>query len=750
MNGLNMCFSAAYLPTVFHAVQEMNLKMLLHFSRRFRFEVMASVCLTAFAGCGGQREDIGGGTTVNPSTKSGLSLVAGTLGGSGNTDGVPGRFALFYGTGGIAVDIHGTVYVSDADGSTIRRISASGAVTTLAGVAGKHGYFDGVGSEARFGSAGGIGSLVGMAVDNAATVYLADANNNTIRKITADGVVTTLGGVAGSCGSTDGTLAMARFCAPGGLALDATGSLYVADNYRLIRKISPDGVVTTVAGTLGLSPQDGVGTAAGFARLAGLAVDRSGTIFAIDDRSVRKITIDGVVTTLAGTRGVNGTGDGVGAEAKFNSPDGIAVDNEGNVFVADTLNNTIRKITPTGFVTTLAGRDMTAGAFADGAGQTARFSGPLAIAVNHAGTLFVTDNQNNAIRSIFQDGVVTTLAGKASSPGAIDGAGVSAKFAEPSPASHGFDELSAVGGIAVDNTGNIFVADTGNDLIRKITHDGLVTTLAGIYRGSSTAAGSVDGIGSAARFNAPEGVTIDKAGNVFIADTGSHVIRKIDNSGRVTTYAGMNGVSGHADGSASNSRFCSPSGIASDSDGNVYVADLCNNVVRQITALGVVSTLAGNPGSAGSTDGPRTSALLLRPSSVAVDRLGNLYVTEGGFCAPSPHRPCPDVPHNKIRRISVDGNVTTIKAAGVSSDTLFTNVAVDRAGSLYVTDTGNSVIVKLGPDGAVTTVAGKGGSFGVVIGDLPGSLNRPIGIAVDSTGVLYTMSENSVLKLQMQ
>lgn len=708
-----------------------------------KIAVIASICLTGFTGCGGSSGD----STVTVNTKPGLSLVAGILGGSGNADGVPGRFSFTYGTGGIAVDASGNAYVSDSDGSTIRKVSASGAVSTLAGVAGMNGSADGVGSDARF----GVGSMLGMAVDDAGSVYLADASNNTIRKVTASGVVSTLAGVAGICGSTDGTLATARFCQPRGLALDAAGSLYVTDNNQLIRKISPAGVVTTLAGTLGVAARDGVGADAGFARLGSIAIDGSGIIYAIDYESIRKITPAGVVTTLAGT-GVSGTGDGVGAEAKFNAPGGIAADAAGNVFVADTLNNTIRKINSAGMVTTIAGHDMTAGAFADGVGQAARFSNPLAIAVSNDGTLFVTDTGNYAIRNISPTGVVTTFAGKVASPGAVDGAGAIAQFSEPTPRINKFaDALSAVRGVAVDGAGNIYVADTGNDLIRKITPDRIVTTLAGVARVSSSAPGSVDGIGSTARFNSPQGVAVDAAGNIFVADTGSNIIRKIDPSGIVTTFAGSNGVAGASDGLGTQARFRCPAGLAVDASGNIYVADTCNNTIRKITAAGAVSTLAGVVGPGGSTNGPVSLALFTHPGSVAVDRLGNVYVAEEGTpCMMNPHYDCQRLLNNTIRKVSTDGNVTTLAGTGVSGSANFTNVAVDGAGTVYVTDTGSSVIVKITPDAAVTTVAGKVGSFGVVLGDLPGSLNRPAGIAVDASGAVYTISENAVLRIQVQ
>ena len=274
------------------------------------------------------------------------------------------------------------------------------------------------------------------------------------------------------------------------------------------------------------------------------------------------MTSTGVVTTLAGTVGVVGSADGTGSAARFNYPYGVATDKTGNVYVADTYNSTIRKITSAGVVTTLAG---TAGAFgsADGTGSGARFNYPWAVTVDGAGNVYVADSYNYTVRKITPAGAVTTLAGLAGNPGVIDGTGSGARF-------------GYLYGIAVDNAGNVYVADYSSSTIRKITPAGVVTTLAGV----PGVAGSADGTGSAARFNAPFGIAVDSVNNVYVGDYNNHIIRRITPAGVVTTLAGVPGSYGIADGMGSAARFRYPAGIAIASSGTLYVADSFNDEIR--------------------------------------------------------------------------------------------------------------------------------------------------------------------------
>jgi sugar lactone lactonase YvrE len=328
-------------------------------------------------------------------------------------------------------------------------------ITTLAGTAGIIGLSDGTGSAAQF------NSPYGVAVDGSGNVYIADKGNHTIRKITSTGVVTTLAGAAGYSGFQNGTGSAAQFWNPNGVAVDSAGNVYVADTSNCeIRKITATGVVTTLAGAA-LSPGsiDGPASVARFSYPTGLAVDSAGNIYVVDSAShtIRKITSAGMVTTLAGTANNGGSSDGTGSAAQFEYPFGVAVDSDGNVYVADTGNLEIRKITAAGVVTTLAGAAFSRGSI-DGSGSVARFNTPRSVAVDGAGNIYVADEQTRAIRKITATGVVTTIAGDALHGGATDGTGSSALFYAPS-------------GVAVDNTGKIYVADSDpyGNTIRKGT-----------------------------------------------------------------------------------------------------------------------------------------------------------------------------------------------------------------------------------------------------------------------------------------
>ena len=334
----------------------------------------------------------------------------------------------------------------------------------------------------------------------------------------------------------------------------------------------------------GLGFVDGTGSAALFSTPEGVAVDSANNLYVADSNShtIRKVTPAGVVTTLVGLAGHPGIVDGTGSAARFRNPYGLAVDSAGNVYVADVGNHLIRKVTPAGLVTTLAGNasilgtnGLPAGGYADGTGSAARFNVPLGVAVDGAGNVFVTDWQNDVIRKVTPDGVVTTLAGNAYVAGAFaDGTGAAARFYRPR-------------GLAIDSAGNLVVGDEFNYVIRKVTPGGAVTTLAGTH-GSH---GSADGAGSSAQFFRPMGVAVDGFGNILVADGTNNTIRKVTAAGVVTTIGGSAGTTGSADGTGPTARFNGPRDVAVDSDGNVYVADALNfRISRGHTLLTITNS----------------------------------------------------------------------------------------------------------------------------------------------------------------
>lgn len=618
-------------------------------------------------------------------------------------------FARFYMPMGITSD--GTnLYIADTGNNKIRKIVLrTGVVTTLAG-SGEMGDLDGLGIAASFNKPSGIFS-------DSTNLYIADSGNNKIRMVTiATGVVTTVAG-SGASGSTNGAGMAASFKNPLGITGDGT-SLFIADTYNNeIRKIAiATGIVTTLAGSGTRGNLDASGTAASFNNPNGITSD--GTHLYIADSGNNKIRMvaiaTGVVTTVAGS-GAKGDVDGAGTEANFDNPVGVISDGA-NLYIVDGGNNRIRMLAlGSGVVTTLVG---SSGGDVDGVGTATRLAAPSAI-TSDGTDLYTVESENQKVRKIvIETRTVTTIAGVGFG---ADGTGKSASFFEPY-------------GITT-NGAYLYVADTSIEKIRKIDiSTGVVTTLAGGEPGDA------DGIGSAARFISPIGITSDDK-NLYIVDSGNQKIRKlVVATGAVSTLAG-NGGSGDTDGIGTSVSFNEPSGITNDGT-NLYITDRANNKIRKLElATGIVTTLAG-AGTTGSLDGRGVEARFNNPEDITTDG-ANLYVCDSG--------------NNKIRKIEIaTGVVTTLAGSGAegSADGIgamanfYNPQGITSDGTnLYVTEGfGNKVRKIVIATQVVTTIAGsglKGRADGI---GKAASFSFPSAITTDGSALFLSDSYNHTIR----
>jgi sugar lactone lactonase YvrE len=422
----------------------------------------------------------------------------------------------------------------------------------------------------------------GLAVDGLGNVYIA-SGLNTIMEISPAGVVTNIAGT-GKKGSGDGNGESAQFAGPRALALDFRGNLFVADTEnQTIRKITPQGIVSTLAGRFRLARGEGglVTLFSGpfsdemevdFDGGCGIAMDRLGYFYVVDPRSntVNRISPTGKILAFAGKAGSPGHNDGLGASARFNEPSGIAADADGNLVVADAKNNAIRKITLAGSVTTLVSDIENIGKINQP--DTSRMlNGPTRVAVGRTGNVYVVDSNGSAVKMITPTGIVTTVIGGGTEGNSRQITAINSPE-WPLRASH----------MALDLLGNVYVTDAGNNRIIKISPSGTATTLAGSNFADPAARFSrspleSDGKGDSAGFRKPSGIAVDAEGNLLVLDFAT--VRKVSPAGVVTTIAGMPGIFNTVDGAGSSARFLEFGSVMIDAIGNIYVAE--GNTIRK-------------------------------------------------------------------------------------------------------------------------------------------------------------------------
>src|ERR1017187_1681268 len=536
-----------------------------------------------------------------------LAIVAGNGRGGNMSDGGPATSASLMFPGGVALDSAGTLYIADTGNGRIRKVSG-GTITTVAGT-GASG-FSGEGGPATSASF----YPYGVAADSAGNFYIADSLNNRVLKVSGGKITTVAGnGTAGFSGD-GGSATSAALNVPEGVAIDSAGNLYIADSSNnRIRRVS-GGTITTMAGngTATFAGDGGPAMSASLSEPFAVAVDSAGNLYIADygNERVRKVS-GGTIMTVAGngTLGFSGD-DGTATNASIDRPEGVALDSAGNLYIADNFHSRIRKVSG-GTITTVAGNGGFSGEGVLATSATLIY--PEGVAADSAGNLYVADTGNNRIRKV-SAGRITTVAGNGTSGYAGDGG----------PATNA--SLNLPSSVAVDSAGNVYVVDENNLRIRRVS-GGTISTVAG--NGTSGFAG--DGSTAiASSLNDPMGVAVDSADNLYIADSLNSRVRKVS-GGTITTVAG-NGAFGFAgDGGAAISASLNlPKGVTVDSTGNLYIADSVNNRIRKVSG-GTISTVAGNGTSGFAGDGGlATNASLQNPKGVAVDSAGNLYIADTG------------------------------------------------------------------------------------------------------------------------
>ncbi len=759
-----------------------------------------------------------------------------------------GTNARFSGPIDLTIDQSDNIYVADENSDLIRKISPEGVVSTFLGAPNNTSYIaDGTGSEVRF------VNLRAIDIDGAGNLYVID--NSTVRRVTQQGVASTLNTGDYTWG---GPGEPAYFTGITAIAADPNGNVYfTGSGSKSIRKIDPNGVVSNLAGLTGVGdPIDGTGVEATFSQPYSLTVDPKGNIYVQDNIWIRKVTPDGVVTTIAG--GIDGFADGTGTEVGINRAEAIVADNYGNIYIGDTGNRRIRKMTTNGWVLkgdprdqlgvhnvnlkvddgdggianqsfTITVSDTSPPEFTSGLSAVftenkvgtvytiiATDSNPVttvsySLGSDHDEALFTliqtgelifktppdfenpadadknntylvqvkaSDGMNEATQLVVitvtnesdvdpvftsdpitsvnegesytyqivtfdgddddmvvtgnnlpawlsintTDWVVSTLAGSGTAE-LIDGQGTEASFNNPY-------------GLAVDSQDNIYVVENGNHTIRKVSPDGVVT----IFAGSGTKE-SRNGTGVLASFDTPVGIAVDQDDNLYVTENEAHTIKKIDPNGVVSTFAGA-GYTGLTNGYGTYATFRNPWGVAVDNAGNIFVADYGNHWIRKITPGGLVSTFAGN-GTLGSADGMGTDATFNNPAFLDFDASNNLYVTDAG--------------NHKVRKITPEGLVSTLAGSGTLGDAdgtgtgaSFRNpygIAATAKGVIYVADQSNHKIRRISQEGIVTTIAGSSTQGSAEGTGTEASFNFPFGLTLDKNGNLYVSdSPNQLIR----
>jgi len=651
-----------------------------------------------------------------------------TVAGGGTVAGpATGPQADIPGPSSVIVDSQGNMYVASPSADQIYKVDPTGATLSV---------FAGLGWATEFpqkydgkpATSGSLNNPTGLAIDGAGNIYIADTVNYLIKKVDTSGIMTTVGGSGELChvptdACGDGGVATgATMNNPAAVATDSAGNLYIADSGdNRIRVINTQTSAIVIAGVT-IQPKD-IATVAG-----------NGNACASP-------------TSACGDKGR-------ARSAQLNSPSGVFVDHLGNIVIADTGDRRIRGVTPSGYIGTYAGNGMpcnpTAGCGDGGSAKKANLSAPWQVYVDGAENLYISDPPENRIRLVNNQQVISSIVGTGSGCTKIS----------PPFCGDGGPPLSALlnapRGVYADVTGNVYIGDTGDQRVRKVTVSGpTISTYAG---GGS---GNDGGAATSAILSGNRDIAVDTAGNYYIADTGNNRIRKVS-GGTITTVAGtgLAGYSGNnVNATAANVTFKEPYGLSVDGSGNIFVADTNNEVIRKISAAGIITTVAGTPGQVCSIDpcgdgGPATSAFLTFPTKAVVDNAGNLYIADSG--------------DNRIRMVNPAGTISTFAGTGAACDNPINpacgdggpataaqlnqpfSVAIDSTGNVYIADKEDNRVRVVDTSGNISGFAFSGvDNFGPDnVAALQSTYSTPLYMALDSRNNLFVSGSVSFYVVQ--
>jgi hypothetical protein len=626
-------------------------------------------------------------------------------------------------------DTLGNVYYVDTYLNSIKKISNLGIVTTIAGN-GSVGYSGDGGLAIK----SQINQPQSLTIDSKGNLYFFDAGNSRVRRISKSGIITNyVGNGVGGFGGDGGLAINAQISGSISMTVDNLGNLILSDQWNVrIRKVTPSGIITTIAGNGNWDNNGDGGQAIAASIFANpyIAVAKDGTIyFPTWSYTIRSISPTGIINTIAGNGNPGYSGDGgLAISAQINSLDGMAVDPSGNLLIID--NNHVRKITTSGMISSIIGNGNTS---LSGDGGPAILAGGSfnSICIDNLGNINLGDGMNYRIREINVSGIISTIGGTGSI--GFTGDGGNALLAELNTNGGG-------GGVAVDGSGNMFIIDYGNFRIRKVTTNGIITTYAGNginpYFGTNINNGDGGQAKLASIFpTGRPGIAIDKQGNVYFSEWGR--IRKITTDGIISTVAGNGNFGFSGDGGlATLALIYGPQGIAVDSIGSIYFSDASNNRVRKISTDGIITTIAGNGGYGPGNDGiPAVNSEVSFPTGLFIDNLNNIYISEQY--------------NNRVRIINTSGIINTF--AGINNNYGFSgdgglataallsspiSISGDNDGNIFIAEFSGARIRKVALNGIISTIAGNGnwgfsGDGGI---STNASLNLPGGIAVDGNG----------------